>query len=130
MIWKINHVVETDQVVSGPRPFVLELGITETSLLNTRCNVCSVPTTISPRICLSDLMRSAHCRSMRRWTLNGYMALIRSTSLTGATWRISLRRICVLSVDEVAGTRKVPGEVAKSLVKFRECRVTAHFGHR
>src|ERR1700687_1744430 len=51
------------------------IGISEPSLLNTRCNVLSVPTTIWPWICLSELMRSAHCPSMRRWTLNGYMAL-------------------------------------------------------
>jgi hypothetical protein len=57
-------------------------GISGPPLLNTRCNVLSVPTTIWPWICLSELMRSAHCRSMRRWTLDGYMALIRSTSLT------------------------------------------------
>jgi hypothetical protein len=25
MIWKINHVVETDQVVAGPRPFLPQL---------------------------------------------------------------------------------------------------------
>src|SRR6266852_2965428 len=51
-------------------------GVSEASLLNTPCNVLSVPTTIWPWICVSELMRSAHCRSMRRWTLNGYMALI------------------------------------------------------
>jgi hypothetical protein len=57
-------------------------GISEPSLLNARCNVGSVATTILPSSCLADLMRSAHCRSMRRWTLNGYTALIGSTSLT------------------------------------------------
>ena len=57
-------------------------GVSEASLLNTPCNVLSVPTTIWPWICVSELMRSAHCRSMRRWTLNGYTALIWSTSLT------------------------------------------------
>ena len=68
-------------------------GITESSLLNTRCDALSVPATIWPRVCLSELMRSAHCRSMRRWMLNGYMALIRSTSLTRSYVRISLRGI-------------------------------------
>src|ERR1039458_2430646 len=73
-------------------------GISESALLNTRCNVLSVPITIWPRMCLSELMRSAHCRSMQRWTLNGYMTLIRPTSLTRCYARISLRGICVLSV--------------------------------
>src|ERR1700680_3277031 len=86
--------------------------ISEPSLLNTRCNVLSVPTTIWPWICLSELMRSAHCRSMRRWTLNGYIALIGSTSLTRSYVRISLRGICVLSVNEVAETWKVSSEAA------------------
>src|ERR1039458_6621126 len=56
-------------------------GISESALLSTRCNVLSVPITIWPRMCLSELMRSAHCRSTQRWTLNGYMTLIRPTSL-------------------------------------------------
>jgi hypothetical protein len=64
-------------------------------------------------------MRSAHCRSIRRWTLNGYMALIGSTSLTRSYVRISLRGICVLSVDEVAETWKVPSEAANWLPKLR-----------
>jgi hypothetical protein len=88
-------------------------------LLNTRCNVLSVSTTIWPWICLSELMRSAHCRSIRRWTLNGYMALIGSTSLTRSYVRISLRGICVLSVNEVAETWKVPSEAANWLLKLR-----------
>jgi hypothetical protein len=41
------------------------------------------------------------------------MALIRSTSLTRSHVRISLRGICVLSVNEVAETWKVPSEAAK-----------------
>src|SRR5712675_3153617 len=91
-------------------------GVSEASLLNTPCNVLSVPTTIWPWICVSELMRSAHCRSMRRWTLNGYMALIRSTSLTRCSVRISLRGICVLLVNEVAETWKVPCEAVKQLL--------------
>jgi hypothetical protein len=57
-------------------------GIGESSSLKPRRNGLAVPSTIWPWICLRELMRSAHCRSMRRWTLNGYIALIRSTSLT------------------------------------------------
>ena len=38
------------------------------------------------------------------------MALIRSISLTRSCVRISLRGICVLSVNEVAETWKVPGQ--------------------
>jgi hypothetical protein len=53
---------------------------------------------------------------MRRWMLNGYMALIRSTSLTRSYVKISLRGICVLSVNEVAETWKVPSEAAKWLL--------------
>jgi hypothetical protein len=49
--------------------------------------------------------------------LNGYTALIRSTSLTRYYVR-SLRGICVLSVNEVA--EKVPGEAAKWLLKLRK----------
>jgi WD40 repeat protein len=52
--------------------------------------------------------------------LNGYMALIRSTSLTRFYVKISLRGICVLSVNEVAETWKVPSEPAKWLLKFRK----------
>jgi hypothetical protein len=95
-------------------------GISEQSLLNTRCNV--LPTTTWPRICLSELIRSAHCCSMRRWTLNGYMALIRSTSLTRSNVKISLRGICVLSVNEVARTWKVPSDSTKSLLNLRDLR--------
>jgi hypothetical protein len=54
-------------------------GISEPSLLNTRCNILSVATTSWPR---SVLKRSAHLRTGRRRTLNGYLELIRSTSLT------------------------------------------------
>src|SRR6266853_4824907 len=72
-------------------------GVSEASLLNTPCNVRSVPTTIWPWICFCELMRSAHCRSMRRWTLNGYMALIRSTSLTRSYVGISLEDLHSLS---------------------------------
>jgi hypothetical protein len=54
-------------------------GISEPSLLNTRCNIRSVATTSWP---LSILKRSAHLRTGRRRTLNGYLELIRSTSLT------------------------------------------------
>ena len=50
---------------------------------------------------------------MRRCTLNGYIALIRSTSLTRSYVGISLRGICVLSVNKVAETWKVPSEAAK-----------------
>jgi hypothetical protein len=57
---------------------------------------------------------------MRRWMLNGYMALIRSTSLTRSSWRISLGPLCVLSVNEVAETWKVPSEAAKWLLKIRK----------
>jgi len=57
-------------------------GISEPSLFNTCCNVRLVATTNWLWIWLSALMRAVHCRSMRRWTFNGYMALIRSTSLT------------------------------------------------
>jgi hypothetical protein len=39
----------------------------------------------------SNSLRSAHCRLMRGWTLNGYMALIRPTSLTRSYVRLSLR---------------------------------------
>src|ERR1700722_9846533 len=42
------------------------------------------------------------CRSMRRWTLNGYLAHIRSTSLTRSDFGISLREIS--PGDEVAET--------------------------
>ena len=119
MIWKINHVVET----SCRRSTIALTGTaTSDSSLNTRCNVGLVPVTIWPWICLCELTRSAHCRSMRRWTLNGYMALIRSTSLTRSYVRISLRGICVLSVNEVAKTWKVPSEAAKWLLKLRERR--------
>jgi hypothetical protein len=45
---------------------------------------------------------------MRRWTLNGYVALIRSTSLTRSYVRISLRGIGVLSVNEVAEHDRAP----------------------
>jgi hypothetical protein len=86
--------------------------ISESSLLNTPCNVLSVPTTIWSWIRLSELIRSAHCRSMRRWTLSGYMALIRSSSLTRSYMRISVRGICVLWVNKVAETWKVPSEAA------------------
>jgi hypothetical protein len=55
---------------------------------------------------------------MQRWTLNGYTALIRSTSLTRSYVRISLRGICVLSVNEVAGAWKVPSEAAQWLLKL------------
>jgi hypothetical protein len=48
------------------------------------------------------------------------MALIRSTSLTRSYVRISLRGICVLSVNEVAETWKVPSEAAKWLRKVRK----------
>jgi hypothetical protein len=82
MIWKINHVVETAQSCRWSTTALIGTGIIEPSFLKTRCNVLSVPTAIWPWICLSDLIRSAHCCSMRRWTLNGYIALIRSTSLT------------------------------------------------
>ena len=54
--------------------------------------------------------------------LNGYTALIRSTSLTRYYVRISLRGICVLSVNEVAETWKVPSEAAKWLLKRRKRR--------
>jgi hypothetical protein len=70
------------------RSAIAGTGIGESSLLNARCNVLAVPTTMWLWICLSELMRSAHCRSMRRWMLNGYMALIRSTSLTRSYARI------------------------------------------
>src|SRR5258708_37909294 len=92
-------------------------GSSEPLLLNTRCNVRSVATTIRP---LSDLKRSAHCRSTRRWTLNGYLALIRSTSLTrfcfidrlthylSANFRFASHRVMALrqflSVDAATGT--------------------------
>ena len=66
-------------------------GISEPSLLNTCCNVRSVATKTRPWICPSDLMRSAQRCSMRRWTLSGYMALIRSTSLTRSKVRLHLR---------------------------------------
>jgi hypothetical protein len=46
------------------------------------CNVRSAASTMRARICLRDSMRSAHCLSTRRWTLNGYMAVIRATPLT------------------------------------------------
>lgn len=46
----------------------------------------------------------------------GYMALIRSTSLTRSYVRISLRGICVLSVNEVAETWKVPSKAATPMV--------------
>src|ERR1700730_5174331 len=58
-------------------------------------------------------MRSAHCRSTRRWTLNGYTALIRSTSLTRSYARICIRGFCVLSVNEVVETWKVPSDADK-----------------
>jgi len=77
-------------------------GMSEPSLLNTRYNVRSVATTIWPGICLADLMRSAHCRSMRRWTLNGYTALIGSTSLTRCMHDSSPR------LDQYANARFVP----------------------
>jgi hypothetical protein len=46
------------------------------------CNVRSAASTMRARICLRDSMRSAHCLSTRRWTLNGYIAVIRATPLT------------------------------------------------
>jgi hypothetical protein len=46
------------------------------------CNVRSAASTMRARICLRDSVRSAHCLSTRRWTLNGYMAVIRATPLT------------------------------------------------
>ena len=95
-------------------------GIGEPSWSKPRRNGVSVPTTIWPWICLRELMRSAHCRSMRRWTLNGYMALIRSTSLTRSHVRISLRGIYVLSVNEVAETWKVPSPHCRC-VTFAVC---------
>src|ERR1019366_9470609 len=42
-------------------------GISESSLLNTRCNVLLVPITIWLRVCLRELIRSAHCRSIWRY---------------------------------------------------------------
>jgi hypothetical protein len=75
-------VVETAQSCRRSTTALIGTGISEPSFLKTRCNVLSVPTAIWLWICLSDLIRSAHCCSMRRWTLNGYIALIRSTSLT------------------------------------------------
>src|SRR6185437_16991313 len=66
-------------------------GTGELPSLNTCCNVRSVATKTRPWIYPSDLMRSAQRRSMRRWTLSGYMALIRSTSLTRSQVRLRLR---------------------------------------
>src|ERR1700730_12754217 len=80
-------------------------GIGEPLLLNTRCNFRSAPTTIWPSICLSELIRSAHCRSMRRWTLNGYMALIRSTSLTRSYLR-DLRSLGKRSHGDLEGSKR------------------------
>jgi hypothetical protein len=57
-------------------------GSSEPSLLNARCKVRSVAATTRPRICFSDLTRSTHRRS--RWMLNGYFALMRSTSPTSS----------------------------------------------
>jgi len=69
------------------------------SLLGELGKACSVPAAVRPRVCFSELIRSAHCRSKRRWTLNGYMALIRATSLprrwSGAPGRGMSRRIYV-----------------------------------
>jgi hypothetical protein len=83
MIWKINHVVGGRETLSCRRSTtaLTGSGMSEPSLLNTRCNVLSVPT-IWPSICVSELMRSAHRSSTRRWKLNGYVALIRTASLT------------------------------------------------
>ena len=81
MIWEIDHAVEARSICRWST-FLTATGISEPSLFNTYCNVRVVATTTWRRIWFSALMRSAHCRSMRRWTFNGYMALIRSTSLT------------------------------------------------
>jgi hypothetical protein len=67
-------------------------GINELSLLKARSNVRSVAATIWPWSFLSDLMRSAHCRSMRRWTLRGYMALI-TFNLADALLRYFVARL-------------------------------------
>jgi hypothetical protein len=58
------------------------IGISDSSMLSTRCNPRLVSTTVFPRICPNDLMRSAHCSSTRQWTPDRYFALIGSTSLT------------------------------------------------
>src|SRR6185295_15374540 len=80
-------------------------GIIESSLVSKPRNVCSVPTTI----CVSELTHSDHCRSMKRWTLNRRLALIRSTSLTHYYFE-SLRGSCVLLVTK---SRK-PGRFQRS----------------
>jgi hypothetical protein len=95
-------------------------GVGESSLLTPRRNGRSVPTPIWSWICLRDLRRSAHCRSTRWWTLNGYIALIRSTSLTRSYVRMDLRGICVRSVNEVAATWKVPSPHCRC-VTFAVC---------
>jgi hypothetical protein len=84
MIWKINHAVEARSICRWST-VLTATGISEPSLFHTCCNVRAVAATNGLRIWLSALMRAAHCRSMRRWTFNGYMALIRSTSLTRPT---------------------------------------------
>jgi hypothetical protein len=94
--------------------------ISISSLLNTRCNALSVPTTIWLWICLSEGMPSDQRRSMRPWDLNGCRAVIRSTSLTRSCLKTGLRGICVLPVNEVAQTWNVPPEAAKWLLEFRE----------
>jgi hypothetical protein len=90
MIWKINHAANRSGCRWSTATALGRPGISEPSLVNLRCNIVSVPATTWFWSCLRDSMRSAHCRSMRRWTLNEYVALIGSTSLPRACVRVSL----------------------------------------
>jgi|SRR6185437_1545351 len=69
-------------------------GSSEPSYSTTCFNVRVVATTNWLRIWLRALMRAAHCSSMRRWMFKGYMALIRSTSLTRPTSPTPSQHLC------------------------------------
>jgi hypothetical protein len=67
-----------------PTAVLTGTGTSEPSLPNARCTARSAPATIFPQRRPSEFRRAAHCRPMRRRKLWEYVALIRSTSLTGS----------------------------------------------
>jgi hypothetical protein len=66
----------------GSTTILTGIGISKPSWLIADCNFRFAATTTWPPIRLNNLMRSAHCRSVRRRKLKGFNVLIRSTSLT------------------------------------------------
>jgi hypothetical protein len=48
MIWKINHVVDTDELIAGPRFALTGMGISEQFWFDKCCNVRPAATTIWP----------------------------------------------------------------------------------